>query len=97
MRCPIFKTDEEKRLVYSVIAESDIKDAQGDVMSAETIEDMAHDYILNSRKFDDRHDRRAVDAAIVESWIQRVNTVLLGEFIKAVSWAIGVKVFADHI
>jgi len=46
----------ERRLVYSVIAESDIKDAQGDVMSAETIENMAHDYMLKSRKFDDRHN-----------------------------------------
>jgi len=38
IRCSIFKADVEMRLVYSVIAESDIKDAQGDVMSAETIE-----------------------------------------------------------
>jgi uracil-DNA glycosylase family 4 len=97
IRCSIFKADVERRLVYSVIAESDIKDAQGDVMSAETIENMAHDYMLKSRKFDDRHNWRAVDAAIVESWIQRVDTVLLGEVIKAISWVVGVKVFADHI
>jgi len=97
IRCSIFKADVEKRLVYSVIAESDIKDAQGDVMSAETIENMAHDYMLKSRKFDDRHNWRAVDAAIDESRIQRVDTVLLGEVIKAISWVVGVKVFADHI
>ena len=53
--------------------------------------------MLKSRKFDDRHNWRAVDAAIVESWIQRVDTVLLGEVIKAISWVVGVKVFADHI
>jgi len=58
---------------------------------------MAHDYMLKSRKFDDRYNWRTVDAAIVESWIQRVDTVLLGEVIKAVSWVVGVKVFADHI
>jgi len=38
-------------------------------MSAETIETMAHNYMLNSRKFDNRHDWRAVDAAPVESRI----------------------------
>ena len=97
LRCFIFKTDVERRLVYSVIAESDIKDAQGDLMSAETSESMAHDYMLKSRKFDDRHNWRAVDAAIVESWIQRADTVLLGEVIRAISWVVGVKVFADHI
>ena len=26
-----------------------------------------------------------------------MDTVLLGEFIKAISWVVGVKVFADHI
>jgi hypothetical protein len=50
--CPILKTDVERRLVYSVIAETDTVDAQGDVMSAETIEEMAHNYMLRSRKFD---------------------------------------------
>ena len=97
IRCPIFKADVERRLVYSVIAEPDTVDAQGDVMSAETIEAMAHNYMLISRKFDNRHDWRAVDAAPVESWIQREATILLGEKIKANSWVVGVKVFADHI
>jgi hypothetical protein len=32
---------------------------------------MAHNYMLSSRKFDNRHDWRAVDAAPVESRIQR--------------------------
>ena len=63
---------------YSVIAEPDTVDAQSDVMSAETIEEMAHNFLLHSRKFDNRHDWRAVDAAPVESWIQREATVLLG-------------------
>ncbi|HQQ37030.1 MAG TPA: XkdF-like putative serine protease domain-containing protein [Methanothrix sp.] len=97
IRCPILKADVERRLVYSVIAEPDTVDAQGDVMSAETIEEMAHNFLLRSRKFDNRHDWKAVDAAPVESWIQREATVLLGEKIKAKSWVVGVKVFADHI
>ena len=87
----------KRRLVCRVIAETDTVDAQGDVMSDETIEEMAHNFLLRSRKFDNRHDWRAVDAAPVESWIQREATVLLGEKIKAKSWVVGVKVFADHI
>jgi hypothetical protein len=38
-------------------------------MSAETIEAMAHNYMRSSRKFDNRHDWRAVDAAPIESRI----------------------------
>jgi len=59
---------------------------------------MAHSYMLSSRKFDNRHDWRAVDAAHIESRIsERAATILLGEKIKANSWVVGVKVFADHI
>jgi len=61
IRCPILKADVKRRLVYSVIAETDTVDAQGDVMSAETIEEVAHNYMLRSRKFDNRYDWRAVD------------------------------------
>ena len=92
IRCPILKADVEKRLIYGVIAEPDTVDAQGDVMSAETMEEMAHIFLLRSRKFDNRHDWRAVNAVPVESWIQREATVLVGERIRARSWIVGVKV-----
>jgi uracil-DNA glycosylase len=94
---PIFKADEERRLVYGVIAESDMIDAQGDVMNARTIEDMAHDYMIRSRKFDDRHNWKQVAAMLVESWIVREDTNLFGQLVKAISWVIGVKVFDDVI
>ena len=84
-------------MVYGVISESDMVDAQGDVMSARTIEDMAHDYMIRSRKFDKRHDWKAVAAMLVESWIVREDAYLFGQLIKAVSWVIGVKVFDDMI
>lgn len=97
LHAPIFKADEERRLVYGVISESDMVDAQGDVMSARTIEDMAHDYLIRSRKFDERHNWKAVAATLVESWIVREDTYLFGQLVKAVSWVIGVKVFDDMI
>ena len=94
---PIFKADEERRLVYGVIAESGMVDAQGDVMSAQTIEDMAHDFMIRFRRFDERHNWRQVAAMPVESWIFREDVTLFGQLIKAVSWVIGVKVFDDGI
>jgi hypothetical protein len=93
----IFKADEERHLVYGVIAESDMVDAQLDVMSARTIEEMAHDFMIRSRKFDERHNWKQAAAALVESWIVREDTTLFGQLIKAVSWVIGVKVFDDMI
>ena len=73
------------------------QDFRGAVPESCILEKMAHNFLLRSRKFDNRHDWKAVDAAPVESWIQREATVLLGERIKAKSWVVGVKVFADHI
>jgi len=83
--------------VYGVIAEPDIADAQDDVMSASSIEEMAHDFLIRSRKFDDRHSWRQVAAMPVESWIQRETTNLFGQVVKAGSWVIGVKIFDDGI
>ncbi|OPY55506.1 MAG: Uracil DNA glycosylase superfamily protein [Methanosaeta sp. PtaU1.Bin060] len=97
IHAPIFKADEERRLVYGVIAESGMVDAQGDVMNARTIEDMAHDFMVRFRRFDERHNWKPVEALPVESWVFREDVTLFGQLIKAVSWVIGVKVFDDRI
>lgn len=91
----IFKADEERRLVYGVIAESGMVDAQGDVMSPQTIEDMAHDFMIRFRRFDERHSWRQISAMPVESWVFREDVTLFGQLIKAVSWVIGVKISDD--
>jgi len=94
---PIFKRDAERRLVYSVIAESGMVDAQGDVMDAQTIEDMAHNFMMRFRRFDERHNWKQVEALPVESWVFREDVTLFGQLVKAVSWVIGAKVFDSGI
>ena len=94
---PIFKCDAERRLVYSVIAESGMVDVQGDVMDAQTIEDMAHNFMMRFRRFDERHNWKQVEALPVESWVFREDVTLFGKLVKAVSWVIGAKVFDDGI
>lgn len=97
IHAPIFKADEERRLVYGVIAESGMVDAQGDVMDARTIEDMAHDFMIRFRRFDERHNWKQLAAVPVDSWVFHEDVTLFGQLIKAVSWVIGVKVFDDGI
>lgn len=94
---PIFKRDAQRRLVYSVIAESGMVDTQGDVMDAQTIEDMAHNFMMRFRSFDERHNWKQVEALPVESWVFKEDVTLFGQLIKAVSWVIGAKVFDDGI
>ena len=68
-----------------MIAEPDTVDAQGDVMSAETIEEIAHNFLLRPRKFDNRHDWRELDAAPRYSpsrVMQIVKSIKAREFFK---------------
>ena len=88
----------ERRSVYSVIAKARYRRYSGRLDERrDHSKPLAHSYMRSSRKFDNRHDRRAVEALPVEPRIQREMTNILGEKIKANSWVVGVKVFADHI
>ncbi|RQW78545.1 MAG: hypothetical protein EHM14_11695 [Methanothrix sp.] len=93
----ICKADEEKRLVFSVIAEPDVEDLQGDIMSAAEIENMAHDFAARVREFRDRHTSRRVAAVLVENEIAKVDYEWLGQKIKKGSWIVGVRVLDDRI
>ena len=86
-------------MVYSVIAKARYRRYSGRRDERRNrSKPLAHSYMQSSRKFDNRHDWRTVDAAPVESRIsEREAKILLGEKIKANSWVVGVKVFADHI
>ncbi|VVB63286.1 DNA ligase [uncultured archaeon] len=93
----IFKADAEKRLVFGVVSEPLTVDAQGDVLSEEEIERFAHNFLINSQKFDVRHNWKQVRASIVESWIAKSDFEWMGQVIKKGSWIIGVKVFDDDL
>lgn len=93
----IFKADAEKRLVFGVVSEPLTVDAQGDVLSEEEIERFAHNFLINSRNFDVRHNWKRVRASIVESWIAKSDFEWMGQVIKKGSWIIGVKVFDDDL
>ncbi len=93
----ICKADEEKRLVFSVIAEPDVPDKEGDILSADEIEKMAHDYTAGVREFRDRHTTRKVTAELVESWIAKADFVWQGQNIKKGSWIVCVRVLEEKI
>lgn len=93
----ITKAGEEKRLAYGVVAVPDVVDSQGDVMTADTIEKMAHAYLTNSRSFDLQHliDLSSDKAEIVESYVAPCDFVLGSKLVKAGSW-IAVTHFLDE-
>lgn len=64
----IVKVDEEKRLVYGVFLWPEKADLDGDVISAEDIEKVAHGFMADHRVIDEMH-KNVIDADIVQSAI----------------------------
>lgn len=61
----------DEGLVYGTVYEPNVKDAQGDWATAETIRKAAHDFLLTGKNFniDSEHDKVPLGASIVESYI----------------------------
>jgi len=82
-------TQDEKQFVLGVVTEPLYMDAEGDIMTPEAIEDMAHRYLKERRHIGIIHQEFA-DAYLVESYIARIDFELNGELVKKGSWIIGV-------
>lgn len=94
----IFKQDEDKRLITSIVYEPDVEDTQGDYMTAEDIEKAAHDFMTTyGEGADIQHDGKKANVDIVESWVAKTDTVIGGQFIKKGSWVATAKVNDDEI
>lgn len=88
----ILKVDESQHIVYGVVLQPDIPDLQGDIITAEEIEKAAHKYMMESRITGFRH-KEPLDAAIVESYICKVDEYYENETVKKGSWCIAMKIF----
>jgi len=93
---PILKAQNMKQVVYCVVLEPDTADSQDDVMSADDIEETAHNYLIKARLVGSNHSSK-IDAAPVESFIAPQDLEYEGQNgpqkVTKGSWVIGIKVF----
>ena len=89
----IKKSNDEKRIVYGEVYVPEVADYDGQFMDAETIEKMAHDYMINSRKIDTEHNYMEGSGAVIESFIVRKGDP---DFTEG-AWVLGTKVLDDDI
>jgi hypothetical protein len=84
------KSDEKKRIVYGEVYVPDEKDADGNWMTSEMIEKMAHGFMEDLRltQIDTNHDGDANKGVVVESFIVRKDDP---DFTEG-AWVVGVKV-----
>lgn len=92
----ITKRNEEKRLVYGVVLEPGIEDAQGDTISTEEIMKTMHDYMENSRAIGNQHES-IVDSVPVEIYAAPIDFKMGDETIKKGAWVQVTKIKSDEI
>ena len=93
----ILKIDNERRLVYGVFLYPDEADHDGDVISQDDIEKVAHGFMSDYRAIDEMHGKDAINADIVESCIAWDDIDFQGKKIKKGTWFGAVKVYDDKV
>lgn len=86
----IKKFDEEQQLVYGEVYAPGFPDSQGDFMTRDEIQKMAHEFMRKGlvTKIDVQHTRKESGCYVVESFIARDDDTV---FIPG-SWVMGVKI-----
>ena len=84
------KSDTKKQIVYGEVYVPDRRDTDGNFMTAETIEKMAHDFLANKRnaQISKAHDGNPDKGCVVESFIAREGDPDFA----VCSWVVGVHV-----
>lgn len=83
--------EREKHIVYGVVLEPEKEDLQNDIISAEQIEQTAHNYMEKYQVIGSQHEALAM-AQIVESYIAPVAFNANGQSVPKGSWVMAVKI-----
>ena len=84
------KSDTKQQIVFGEVYVPDRRDTDGNFMTAETIEKMAHDFLTNKRnaQISKAHDGNTDKGCVVESFIAREGDPDFA----AGAWVVGVHV-----
>jgi len=98
---PISKVNEEKRIVTGVVLQPEEVDGQGDIVSAEVIEETAHKFLMNYVKARAQiglmHEDFTRQIEVVELYIAPAEFKLGGRKVKKGSWLMSVFIVDDEV
>ena len=92
----IASVDEEKRVVYGVVIEPEVEDADGNWATEDEILDAAHKFALNGMVLKHEHSEEIQDSLVVETYVTPVDMQIGDELVKSGTWILGTKVFSDE-
>ncbi|MBA7473108.1 putative protein YqbD [subsurface metagenome] len=82
----------EKRLVFCVVYEPDVKDEHGDWATAEDIEKAAHEFLTDHRNIGIMHQQQPKELKLVESWIAPLTFEWNGQVVQKGSWIVAIHI-----
>jgi len=95
LTAPMVLKDKAKRIVYGPVLIPGEPDSDGDVVTAEKIEDVAHRFVEEYGNIDLMHSLKNV-GRVVESYIAPVDLHFDGVVVPKGSWMMGVRVTDDE-
>jgi len=94
----IVKFDKSKHIVYGVFLVPEKADHDGDVISADDIEKVAHGFLIEYRDIDEMHKKETTDADIIESaiaWDEGLN--YYGKKLTKGTWFGAIKIRDEEV
>lgn len=90
----VFKKDRKKQIVYGIVFEPDLVDAQNEFINKGDIEEAAHMYMLTERMIGLSHKKDISDrVSLVESYLAPVDFEFNGVSIKEGTWIVALKIW----
>lgn len=93
----ILKLDDSKRLVYGVFLVPAKADRQGDVVSIDDVEKVAHGFLKGYRAVDEMHEKQTTDADVVESAIATEDMNYFGKPVIKGTWYGAIRINTDEV
>ncbi len=87
----VFKSDDEKQLIYGIVYSPDRLDTDGEFMTADDIQKSAHGFLSEFRNIDGEHDFVSNLGTPVESYIAQDDITIGEKTVKQGSWVLVVK------
>lgn len=87
----------ERQFVLGIVLEPEVRDSQGDIYSADEVEEAAHDFMASSQKVGLMHKQLLDGATVVESYIAPVDMEIDGEVVKKGTWLMGIHVSNETV
>jgi hypothetical protein len=94
----LLKAEGDERIVYGIVLEPDVVDAQKDTYDAATVRTAAHDYMERFQNAGLMHKKEINDKAkVIESFIAPADLTINGQQVKKGAWVMAMRILDEDL